>query len=42
MSHYCGRYKLLEIPRLRSHADMCTIELSQVIQLLRNTTEIVL
>ena len=46
MSNCCCKYKLLEMSRLLSHADMSTIELSktfhQVTQLLRNTTEIVL
>ena len=46
MNNCCCKYKLLEISRLLSHADMSTIELSrtfhQVMQLLRNTTEILL
>ena len=46
MRNCCCKYKLLEISRLLSHADMRTIELSrtfdQVTQLLRNTTKIVL
>ena len=46
MRNCCCKYKLLEISRLLSHADMSTIELSrtfhQVMQLLRNTTEILL
>ena len=41
MSNCCCKYKLLEISRLLSHADLRTIELSrtfhQVMQLLRNT-----
>ena len=46
MRNCCCKYKLLEMSRLLSHADMRTIELSrtfdQVTQLLRNTTKIVL
>ena len=42
MRNCCCKYKLLEISRLLSHADMRTIELSrtfdQVTQLLHNTT----
>ena len=45
MSNYC-KYKLLEISRLLSHADLHTIELSitfnQVMHLLCNTSRIVL
>ena len=46
MRNCCCKYKLLEISRLLSHADMRTIELSRtfhhVTQLFRNTTKIVL
>ena len=46
MSNCCCRYKLLEISRLLSQADMHTTELSgtfcQVTQLLHNTTKTVL
>ena len=46
IGNFCCNYRLLEISRLPSHADMLTIELSktfhQVTQLLRKTTEIIL
>ena len=46
MSNCCCKYKLLEISRLLSHADVRTIELPrtfhQVKQLLRTTTKVVL
>ena len=34
MGNFCSKYKLLEISRLLSHADMLTIELSTEIVLL--------